>query len=79
VANTVVMLRAAGGILLFVCAVFSSFCLLFRYEPSTTKTSITTDCRNTIVCIFDQRSPKITAFHIHEWIHDTLQLEEDEV
>jgi hypothetical protein len=35
--------------------------------------------RNTTVCIFDQHSPKITAFHIHEWIHDTLQLEEDEV
>jgi hypothetical protein len=38
-----------------------------------------TERRNTMVCIFDQHSPKITAFHIHEWIHDTLQLEEDEV
>jgi hypothetical protein len=34
---------------------------------------------NIIVCIFDQRSPKITAFHTHEWIHETLQLVEDEV
>jgi hypothetical protein len=38
-----------------------------------------TERRNTIVCIFDQYSPKITAFQIHESIHDTLQLEEDEV
>jgi hypothetical protein len=38
-----------------------------------------TERRNTIVCIFDQSSPKITAFHIHEWIHETLQLVEDEV
>jgi hypothetical protein len=38
-----------------------------------------TERRNTIVCNFDQHSPKITAFHIHEWIHDTLQLDEDKV
>ena len=40
---------------------------------------ILTERRNTIVCIFDQHSPNITAFHIHELIHHTLQLEEDEV
>jgi hypothetical protein len=38
-----------------------------------------TERRNTTVCIFGQHSPKITAFHVHEWIHDTLQLDEDEV
>ena len=38
-----------------------------------------TERHNTTVCIFDQRSSKITAFNIHEWIHETLQLEEDEV
>jgi len=40
---------------------------------------IMSERRNTIVCIFDQHSPKITAFRIDEWIHDSLQLEEDEV
>jgi hypothetical protein len=34
---------------------------------------------NTIVCIFDHGSPRITAFYIHEWVYDTLRLEEDSV
>jgi len=38
-----------------------------------------TELRNTIVCIFDHNSPKINVYHIHEWIHDTLQLEEEAV
>ena len=25
------------------------------------------------------RSPRITAYHIHEWIHDNLRLDEDDV
>jgi hypothetical protein len=40
---------------------------------------IMTERRNTIASIFDQCSPNITAFHINEWIHETLQLEEDAV
>ena len=32
------------------------------------------DRLNTIVCIFDPRSPRISAFDIHEWIHDKLRL-----
>ena len=36
-----------------------------------------TDRRNTIVCIFDHNSPRVNAYHIHEWIHDTLQLEDE--
>ena len=35
--------------------------------------------QNTIVCIFDMRSPRITAFNIHEWIHAQLRLQEDEI
>jgi len=38
-----------------------------------------TDRQNTIVCAFDQRSPRLTAYHIHEWIHEKLKLEEDEI
>jgi hypothetical protein len=32
-----------------------------------------------MMCSFDPRSPKITAYNTHEWIHDNLQLEKDDV
>jgi hypothetical protein len=32
--------------------------------------------QNTIVCSFDPASPRITAYDIHEWIHDTLRIPE---
>ena len=35
--------------------------------------------QNTIVCTFDPTSPRITAFEIHEWIHDTLKIPEQKV
>src|SRR5215475_14686293 len=35
--------------------------------------------QNTLVCCFDPRSPRITAFDIHEWIHQTMRLQEEEV
>jgi len=38
-----------------------------------------TDRQNTIVCCFDPRSPRITAYQIHEWIHENLHLAEDDV
>jgi len=31
------------------------------------------------MCSFNLRSPKITAFNIHEWIHDKMRVKEDEV
>jgi hypothetical protein len=31
------------------------------------------------VCIFDPRSPSITAYHIHKWIYEQLWLQEDEI
>jgi hypothetical protein len=35
--------------------------------------------QNTIVCTFELNSPKITAFEIHEWIHNTLLIPEHDV
>ena len=37
------------------------------------------DRQNTIVCIFDARSPRITALHIHERIYENLRLPEKAV
>jgi hypothetical protein len=37
------------------------------------------DRRNTIVYSFDQRSPKINAFQIHEWLYEKAQLREDDI
>ena len=37
------------------------------------------DRQNTLVFIFDPRSPKITAFHIREWLYEQLRLREDEI
>ena len=34
---------------------------------------------NTIVCNFDPASPKITAFDIHEWLHNSLRIPEQNV
>ena len=34
---------------------------------------------NTIVCTFDPASPKITAFEIHEWIHNTFWIPQQNV
>jgi hypothetical protein len=34
--------------------------------------------QNTFVCAFDQQSPRISAYNIHEWIHNTLCLRESE-
>ena len=30
----------------------------------------------TMVCIFDPTSPSISAYEIHEWIHEQLQVSE---
>jgi len=37
------------------------------------------DRLTTLVCIFDQRSPRISACNIHEWIHDSLLLVEEDI
>jgi hypothetical protein len=35
--------------------------------------------QNTIVCIFDMRSRRITAYNIHEWIYAQLRLLGDDI
>jgi len=37
------------------------------------------DRQNTIVCIFDPKSPRISAHQTHEWIHETLRLQESDI
>jgi hypothetical protein len=37
------------------------------------------DRQNTIVCVFDPNSARITAHHVHEWIYDSLKLPEMDV
>ena len=37
------------------------------------------DRLNTLACIFDPRSPRISAYNIHDWIHDNLRLAEEDV
>jgi hypothetical protein len=44
-----------------------------------TKDSMVSDRQNTIVCCFNPRSPRITAFHIHEWIYEKLRLDEEDI
>jgi hypothetical protein len=35
--------------------------------------------QNTIVCVFDPKSPRISAYQIHEWIHEQLKLREQDI
>jgi hypothetical protein len=35
--------------------------------------------KETILCTFDKGSPKITAYEIHEWIYNKLQLDTEDV
>ena len=37
------------------------------------------EVKHTIVCTFEQTSPRISAHEIHEWIHDQLQVTEHSV
>jgi hypothetical protein len=34
---------------------------------------------NTVVCVFEKQSPRISALDIHEWIYETLRIPEQEV
>ena len=38
--------------------------------------SIMTELQHTMVCIFDPTRPRISAYEIHEWIHEQLQVSE---
>lgn len=37
------------------------------------------DRQNAIVCVFDPKSPRISAFQIHERINETLRLQESDI
>ena len=37
------------------------------------------DRQNTLVCAFDMKSPRISAFQIHEWIYEKLKLPEEDL
>ena len=37
------------------------------------------DRQNIIVCVFDRKIPLISAYQIHEWIHEQLQQPEHDV
>ena len=39
----------------------------------------TTERQSTIVCAFDQRSSRASVYDIHEWVYETLHLQEHEV
>ena len=38
-----------------------------------------TEGTHTIACAFDKRSPRVSAYHIHDTIYETLCLQEKEV
>ena len=35
--------------------------------------------QNTTLCAFDLKSPRVSAYEIHEWIYEQLKLEDNEV
>jgi hypothetical protein len=35
--------------------------------------------KNAVICCFGKDSPKISAYEIHEWIHDSLRPDEIDV
>jgi hypothetical protein len=37
------------------------------------------DYKQTVVCSFDPSSPRLTAYEVHEWIHDQLKVLDDTV
>jgi hypothetical protein len=37
------------------------------------------DRKNTSVCIFDSRNPRVSAYNIHEWIYVQLRLLEEQI
>jgi hypothetical protein len=50
-----------------------------KWANSAEGTAMSSNRQNSIVCIFDPKSPRISAHQIHEWIHDKLHLQEDDI
>ena len=44
-----------------------------------TRSVVMSDRLSTIVCEFDPRSPRVNAFHIHEWIYENLHIAEENI
>jgi len=38
-----------------------------------------TERQQTIVCVFEKSSPRVSAFEIHEWVYKTLRIHEQDV
>ena len=75
--------RSSSGVSEFVSVVIQYLIGNFekkRRGEKKTSAQCTMDERlNTLVCIFDPRSPRISAYDVHEWIHDQLHVREDTV
>ena len=41
--------------------------------------NVISDRQNTLVCVFEMNSPRISAYEIHEWIHETMKLQPTDV
>jgi hypothetical protein len=50
-----------------------------RVEPSERTPPKWETRKNTIVCNFDPKIPLINAYQIHEWLHGTLRLQEEDI
>jgi hypothetical protein len=37
------------------------------------------DRKHTLVCAFDPKSPRISAFEVHEWIYEQLKFDDEKV
>jgi len=59
--------------------VSESVCSETTKQPSSVKAEGMAERQHTIVCAFDQRSSRVSALDIHEWIYETLQLKTTEV
>ena len=41
--------------------------------------NVISDRQNTLVCVFEMNSPRISAYEIHEWIHENMKLQPTDV
>jgi hypothetical protein len=54
---------------------FHSILTSDKHHPTLT----TSERNNTIVCMFGVKSPRISAYGIHEWIFETLDIAEEDL
>jgi hypothetical protein len=48
-------------------------------QPVTSEGQNMGERQNTILCVFDPKSPRISAYQIHEWIYEQLKLREQDI